>query len=98
LKFLLQPLLVQPAPRIPVFCNLLDQGAREMGLHAKDYFQCGASVAEAQLRMQLRYGYDNVWCLHYVGKEVELLGCREILFVDDGAPNVADFVIKLGMM
>jgi len=84
----------QPAPRIPVFCNLLDQGARELGMHAEAYFQSGTQVADAQLRMLRRYGHDNVWCLHYVGKEAELLGCREILFADDGVPNVADFVIK----
>ncbi len=83
-----------PAPRIPVFCNLLDQGARELGLSPKDFFGNGEYVADAQLRMQKRYGYDNVWSLHYVGKEAELLGCQEILFADDGAPNVADFVIK----
>ncbi|MCQ8104812.1 uroporphyrinogen decarboxylase [Methylomonas sp. SURF-2] len=82
------------APRIPVFCNLFDHGAKEMKLHPKAYFADGACVAEAQLRMQKRYGYDNVWCLHYVGKEAELLGCKEILFADDGVPNVADFVIK----
>lgn len=84
----------QAAPRIPVFCNLLDQGARELGMRAKDYFANGEHVAEAQLRMLRRYGHDNVWCLHYVGKEAELLGCRDILFTDDGAPNVADYVIK----
>lgn len=83
-----------PAPRIPIFCNLPDHGPRELGMHAKDYFSKGEYVAEAQLRMQKRYGYDNLWSLHYVGKEAELLGCREILFADDGAPNVADFVIK----
>ncbi len=82
------------APRIPVFCNLLDQGAKEIGMRAKDYFANGECVAEAQLRMLKRYGHDNVWSLHYVGKEAELLGCREILFADDGVPNVADFVIK----
>ncbi|MCQ8127624.1 uroporphyrinogen decarboxylase family protein [Methylomonas rivi] len=81
------------APRIPIFCNLFDQGAREMNLHPKAYFADGACVAEAQLRMQKRYGYDNVWSLQYVGKEAELLGCKKILFADDGVPNVADFVI-----
>ncbi len=29
-----------------------------------------------------------------MGKEAELLGCREIIFAKDGPPNVADFVIK----
>ena len=82
------------APRIPVFCNLLDQGARELCMRPKDYFANGEAVADAQLRMLKRYGHDNVWSLHYVGKEAELLGCKEILFADDGTPNVADFVIK----
>ncbi len=84
----------QPAPRIPVFCNLLDQGARELGLTQQDYYAKGEHVAEGQLRMRERYGHDNVWSLFYVGKEAELLGCREILYSEDGVPNVADFVIK----
>ncbi|MDT4290030.1 uroporphyrinogen decarboxylase family protein [Methylomonas sp. MO1] len=83
-----------PAPRIPVFCNLPDHGARELAMTAKEYFSRGEYVADGQLRLLQRYGYDNIWSLHYVGKEAELLGCREILFADDGVPNVADFVIK----
>lgn len=83
-----------PAPRIPIFCNLFDQGARELGMRQKEYYSRGEHVAEAQLRMRTRYGYDNVWSMFYVGKEAELFGCREILFADDGSPNVADFVIK----
>lgn len=83
-----------PAPRIPVFCNLLDQGARELGLSQREYYASGEHVAEGQLKMLGRYGHDNVWCLSYVGVEAELLGCREILFADDGAPNVADFVLR----
>lgn len=83
-----------PAPRIPIFCNLLEQGPKALGMHAKDYFVNGAKVAEAQLRLLQRYGQDNVWSLHYVGKEAEILGCKGMMFADDGAPNVADFVIK----
>jgi uroporphyrinogen decarboxylase len=84
----------QPAPRIPVYCNLLDHGAQELGMKQKDYYAKGENVAEAQLRMRARYGHDNVWSLFYVGKEVELLGCSDILFAEDGPPNVADLVIK----
>lgn len=84
----------KPAPRIPIFCNLLDQGPREMRLAPEDYFSDGACVAEAQLRLLKRYRHDNVWSLHYVGKEAELLGCQDILFAENGPPNVADFVIK----
>lgn len=80
--------------RIPVFCTLLEQGARELGVSLREYYASGEMVAEAQLRMRERYGYDNVWCLFYVGKEAELLGSREILFADDGPPNVKDYVIK----
>ena len=52
------------------------------------------AVAEAQLRMRAKYGYDNLWSLFYVGKEAELLGCREIAFAESGPPNVVDFVIQ----
>ena len=83
-----------PAPRIPVFCNLLDQGAALLKLSPKAYFANGQYVAEAQLQLLQRYGHDNVWSLHYVGKEAELLGCQKILFADNGVPNVEDFVIK----
>lgn len=80
--------------RIPVFCNQLDQGARELGLSIEDYYSKGEYVAEGQLRMREKYGYDNVWSLFYVGKEAELLGCQKILYATDGSPNVEDFVIK----
>jgi len=80
--------------RIPVFCNLLDQGAREMGVSLEEYYRNGELVAEAQLRLRAKYGYDNLWNLFYVGKEAELLGCRKILFATDGPPNVEHFVIQ----
>jgi uroporphyrinogen decarboxylase len=83
-----------PAPRIPIFCNLLDQGPRALGMSPRDYYANGEHVAAGQLKLRARYGYDNVWSLFYVGKEAELLGCRDILFAEDGPPNVADFVIK----
>ncbi len=80
--------------RIPVFCNLLDQGARELGMSIEQYFSSGQHVAEAQLKMLEKYGHDNVWSLFYVGKEAELFGCNKIRFAADGPPNVEDFVIK----
>jgi len=80
--------------RIPVFCNLLDQGARELGMPIQQYVSNGEHVAEAQLRMLKKFGHDNVWSLFYVGKEAELLGCHKIRFAQDGPPNVEDYVIK----
>lgn len=79
---------------IPVFCNLLDQGARELGLSIEEYFSKGEHVAEAQLKMQKKFGHDNVWSLFYVGKEAELFGCKKIRYATDGPPNVEDYVIK----
>ena len=84
----------ETSDRIPVFCNVLDQGAKELGLSLKEYYSKGEYVAEAQLKMREKYGHDNVWSLFYVGKEAELLGCSKIKYVEDGPPNVEDFVIK----
>jgi len=84
----------EKSDRIPVFCNLIDQGARELGISIREYYSKGENVAEGQLRMRERYGHDNVWSLFYVGKEAELLGCRKIRYAKDGPPNVEDFCIK----
>lgn len=83
-----------PADRIPVFCNLIDQGARELGLKPREYFADGELVAEAQLRLRRRWGHDNLWSLFYVGKEAELFGCRRMVYSDDGPPNVGEMVIR----
>jgi len=79
---------------VPLFCNMIDQGGIELGMKPKDYFSNGEYVAEAQLKMLNKFGYDNLWSLFYVGREAELLGCKEIYFAEDGPPNVLDYVIK----
>jgi uroporphyrinogen-III decarboxylase len=84
----------EKADRVPVFCNLLDQGARELGMGLRDYYSKGEHIAEAQLAMRAKYGYDNLWSLFYVGKEAELLGCRKIVFSDAGPPNVGQLIIR----
>lgn len=84
----------QRSDRIPVFCNLIDQGAGELGMPLEEYYANGENVAGAQLRMREKYGYDNVWSLFYVGKEAELMGARKIRYAKDGPPNVEDFVLK----
>ncbi|PKK88893.1 MAG: uroporphyrinogen decarboxylase [Candidatus Wallbacteria bacterium HGW-Wallbacteria-1] len=83
------------ADRIPVFCNLFDQGARELGIPTiQEYYSRGDLVAEAQLKMREKYGYDNVWNLFYVGKEAEILGCRKMIYSQHGPPNVGEFIIR----
>jgi len=94
LEILVAAITGAPAPRIPIFCNLLDQGARELGMKQQAYYSKGEHVAAGQLKMNQRFGYDNVWSLFYVGKEAEFFGCDSILYAEDGAPNVGDYVIK----
>lgn len=91
LEILGQALGGQNCERIPVFCNLIDQGALELGMHPRDYFSSGKNVAEAQIRMLNKYGHDNAWALFYVGKEAELLGNAEIFFSEKGSPNVSKY-------
>ena len=84
----------ETSDRIPIFCNLFDQGAQIMGLSLKEYYTKGEYVAEGQVKMREKYGYDNVWSLFFVGKEAELLGRTKVLYSDDGPPNLAEFPIK----
>ncbi|MFZ5949897.1 MAG: uroporphyrinogen decarboxylase family protein, partial [Candidatus Rifleibacteriota bacterium] len=84
----------EKADRIPIFCNIFDQGASELGLSKEEYFGNGELVAQAQLQMRKNFGYDNVWSMFYVAREAELLGCKKIRFFEDGPPNVKHFVIK----
>ncbi|HIJ94310.1 MAG TPA: uroporphyrinogen decarboxylase [Desulfuromonadales bacterium] len=83
-----------PTDRIPAFCNVIDQGAAELGLSLREYYSRGEYVAEGQLRLQKKYGHDNLWSLFYVGKEAELLGCRHIIYADNGPPNVGEMIVK----
>jgi len=83
-----------PADRIPIFCNLLDHGAKEMGISLEDYYSRGENIAWTQLKMREKYGYDNLWCLFFAGKEAELLGCRKMIYAQDGPPNVGEMVIR----
>jgi len=84
----------QHPDRVPVLCNLLDQGARELGLDMKEYYSRGENVAEGQLRMREKFGYDGVMGMFYVGMEAELFGCRNIVYAEDGPPNVGHLVIQ----
>ena len=81
-----------PADRIPVFCNLLDQGSKELGMSSREYYTHGEHVAEGQIKMREKYGYDNLVCLFHVGKEVEILGCRKVIFADDGPPTMVPVI------
>lgn len=80
--------------RVPVSCVLLEQGAREMNMPIKEYYSKGDYVAEGQLRLRNKYDYDTVQGFFYAGQTAELLGCRNIIFADNGPPNVGHMVIQ----
>ena len=80
--------------RVPIICNLIDQGATEMGVSLKEYYSRGDLVAEGQLRMREKYGYDTLIGMFYSALEAELLGCRNVVYADDGPPNVGHLVIS----
>lgn len=80
--------------RVPVICNMLEQGARELGMDIKTYYSKGEFVARGQLALRERFGYDNLWGFFYTAKEAELLGSRGTIFAADGPPNVGDLIIK----
>ncbi len=48
----------EPSDRIPVFCNLFEQGAEVLGMSIEEYYTKGEYVAEGQLRMREEFGYD----------------------------------------
>jgi uroporphyrinogen decarboxylase len=83
-----------PADRVPIACNLLDQGARELGVPLKEYYSRGELVAEGQLRLREKYGYDSLMGMFYSALEAEMLGCRHIVYADDGPPNVGQLIIN----
>lgn len=84
----------QKPDRVPIVCNLLDQGAQELGLSIRDYYASGELVAEGQLRMREKYGYDTLIGMFYSGLEAEIMGCKNIIYADDGPPNVGHLVIN----
>ncbi len=80
--------------RVPLIVNLLDQGATELGVSLREYYARGDLVAEGQLRLREKYGYDGLLGMFYAGLDAEIMGCHTILYADDGPPNVGHLVIR----
>lgn len=84
----------QTPDRPPIVCNLLDQGAREVGVSIHDYYQSGELVARGQLLLRDKYGYDTLLGMFYSALEAEVMGCKNIVYADAGPPNVGHLVIR----
>lgn len=92
---LFAPLLAGELPeRVPLIVNLLEQGAAELGMGIEEYYSRGEHVAEAQLRLRAKYGYDSLAGIFYLAREAELLGCRRLIHSPNGPPTVGELIIR----
>ena len=80
--------------RVPVCANLIDQGARELGITSQTYFSAAEHVTEGQLRLLKKYGHDVAWGAHFIARQAEILGAKRSIYPKEGPPNVGDLVIK----
>lgn len=80
--------------RVPVACNLLEQGADQLGMSIEEYYSKPEHVAEAQLKMQKKYGYDCMWGFTHIPALTQMLGSRKVLYTESGPPNVGHMVIR----
>ena len=72
--------------RVPFLLPTILQGAREMGLSIREYFDSPDCVAEGQWRLRERYGNDALIGAMYGAVEVEAWG-GEVVYREDGPPN-----------
>ncbi|MDF1567115.1 MAG: uroporphyrinogen decarboxylase family protein [Spirochaetaceae bacterium] len=80
--------------RVPVICNLFEQGADELGISIPEYYERPENVAEGQLRLQRKYGYDCIWGFAHTAVIAQILGCRRVLFSLEGPPNVGHMILR----
>ena len=79
--------------RVPFLLPSILQGAREMGLSIRDYFDRPDRVAEGQWRLREKYGHDALVGALYAALEVEAWG-GEVIFREDGPPNAGEPILK----
>lgn len=84
----------QQPDRVPLVINLLDLGAKELRLSLREYYARGELVAEGQLLLREKYGYDALLGMFYAALEAEVMGCHNIIYAEDGPPNVGQLVIR----
>lgn len=79
--------------RVPVVLNVLEQGARLLGMSIREYYSKGENVARGQLLLRERYGHDNVWSTCYLARDAELLGSKRTIFSEEGPPQVGHLIV-----
>lgn len=79
--------------RVPFFLLLTMHGAKELGISLRDYYQSAQAIAQAQIRMQAKYGHDCYYTFTYSALESEAWGGK-VHVRDDGPPLAASFVLE----
>lgn len=88
----LSTLSFEEPDRVPFFLLLTTHGAKETGVSVKEYYSRPEYVAEAQLKMQKRYGHDCLYSFYYAALELEAWG-GEAIFYEDGPANAGRPII-----
>ncbi|WP_340820633.1 uroporphyrinogen decarboxylase family protein [Methanolobus sp. WCC4] len=79
--------------RVPFFLLLTTQGADVFNVSIEEYFSKPEMVADAQIRMQKKYGHDCYYSFYYASIEIEAWGGRSI-FYPDASPNCGRPIIR----
>ncbi len=72
--------------RVPLFLLTSMQGAKELNMSLKDYYASAESLAEAQIRMKIKYNNDCYYSFFYAPVETEAYGA-DVIYKDDGPVN-----------
>lgn len=81
------------ADRVPYVLPVMLHGARLLGVSLEDYFNDAEAVADAQLRLQQRYGHDAIVGLYFAAMEHEAWG-GSVRFFEDGPPNAGAPLVR----
>ena len=80
--------------RVPVTCNLFEQGAALLGMSPEEYYRRGEHVAEGQIGLQRRYGHDAVWGFFSFAHITLMLGARRLSYAKLGPPNAGELTLR----
>ncbi|MGB8644313.1 MAG: uroporphyrinogen decarboxylase family protein [Anaerolineae bacterium] len=78
---------------VPVFPTLLMQGAAELGLGLKDYLGKGENLAEGQLRLHRKFGYDCVLGVPHFVQDITAFGAG-LMYFESGPPSAGEMMIR----
>jgi uroporphyrinogen decarboxylase len=79
--------------RVPLFLLTSMQGAKELKMSLKDYYASAERLAEAQIKMKIKYRNDCYYSFFYAPVETEAFGA-DVIYKEDGPVNSGNPFIK----